>query len=119
MSMRATSDRLAPPQVAGCPISAAFCAADVGDHESRAFSELVQTVILLVSHPFRRKRGMDGARKSIAKEEMLYMRAAASPHDFADHIHSAAQHEEGEVIFSQLTPAAPPTTTPRGYIVCA
>jgi len=37
----------------------------------RAFPDMVQTEIPLVSHPFRREHGMDVARKSIAKKEML------------------------------------------------
>jgi hypothetical protein len=38
---------------------------------AKAFAVMVWTGILSVSHPFRKKRGMDGAQKSIAKEEML------------------------------------------------
>jgi hypothetical protein len=36
-----------------------------------SFPDMVQAVTLLVPHPFRRKRGMDGAPSSIAKEETL------------------------------------------------
>lgn len=57
------------------PYDAYSAPAKGAQKERRAYGALLQnmlTGIMSVSHEFRRKRGMDGARNSKAKAKMLY-----------------------------------------------